>query len=93
MEEHVVTARLSDSRARLRTLLLPDPETGHIEADVFPRSKVMRFVFNKRSRRMAMTGVSMALMMAGQRHKARAARAVWPVLARSLGKLTGLARH
>jgi hypothetical protein len=33
---------LAQSRARLRSLLVPDPETGHIEADVFPRSKAMK---------------------------------------------------
>ena len=42
MEEHDLELRLTESRARLRTLLVPDPETGHIEADVFPRSIAMR---------------------------------------------------
>lgn len=93
LEEHLVTARLRESRERLRTLLLPDPRTGHIEANVFPRSKVMRLVFNPRARRVALAGISVATMLAGQRHKARVARSVWPAVARSLGRLTGLARH
>ncbi len=43
MEEHLVVLDLQRSRARLRELLLPDPQTGGIEAD-FPRSAVMRVV-------------------------------------------------
>lgn len=33
---------LARNRARLRSLLVPDPETGRIEADVFPRSAAMK---------------------------------------------------
>lgn len=46
MEKHDVQLELQQNRARLRALLLPDPETGRIEADVFPRSKAMRLVLS-----------------------------------------------
>jgi hypothetical protein len=42
MEERNPEVRLEQSRARLRSLLIPDPATGRIEADVFPRSIAMR---------------------------------------------------
>jgi hypothetical protein len=42
MEEHELELSLRHSRARLRSLLVPDPQTGQIEADVFPRSVAMR---------------------------------------------------
>jgi hypothetical protein len=42
MERHDAQLSLAMSRARLRSLLLPDPDTGRIEADVFPRSGVMK---------------------------------------------------
>ncbi len=41
MEEHAVAIELQQSRAQLRTLLLPDPATGRVEANVFPRSAVI----------------------------------------------------
>jgi len=44
MDEHDLQLRLQQNRAELRSLLIPDPETGHIEADVFPRSVAMRVV-------------------------------------------------
>lgn len=46
MEEHLVVLDavldLHRSRARLRTLLLPDADAGRVEADAFPRSTAMR---------------------------------------------------
>lgn len=42
MDQHELALNLQHSRARLRELLIPDPETGQIEADVFPRSTAMR---------------------------------------------------
>ncbi|HTQ35825.1 MAG TPA: hypothetical protein VMH77_02210 [Steroidobacteraceae bacterium] len=42
MEEYAVVQRLAESRAHLRALLIPDPATGRIEADVFPRSIITR---------------------------------------------------
>jgi hypothetical protein len=68
METHAVTADLEESRDRLRELLLPDPETGRIEADVFPRSAVMRFMLNPRGRRMAFTAIGALAMLAGRRN-------------------------
>jgi hypothetical protein len=68
METHAVTADLEESRDRLRELLLPDPETGRIEADVFPRSAVMRFMLNPHGRRMAFTAIGALAMLAGRRN-------------------------
>jgi len=42
MAKHDVEVSLAESRARLSSLLVPDPETGRIEADVFPRSAAMK---------------------------------------------------
>lgn len=42
MDQHDLQLKLQQNRAQLRALLIPDPETGHIEADVFPRSVAMR---------------------------------------------------
>jgi hypothetical protein len=67
MEEHAVATELQHSRAVLRALLLPDPETGRVEADVFPRSAVMQFLFNKRKRKMATAGLTAVAMLAGRR--------------------------
>jgi hypothetical protein len=65
MEEHAVTARMEQSRAQLRALLLPDPHTGRIEADVFPRSAVMRFVFDPGKRRVALNALTTLASMRG----------------------------
>jgi hypothetical protein len=91
MEEHVVAANLQESRARLRELLVPDPETGRIEADQFPRSAVMRFVFDPRGRKVAMTGLSLLMMLAGR--KAAARTGLMPLLSQSLASLVRLARR
>jgi hypothetical protein len=42
MDKHELALNLEQSRARMRSLLIPDPVTGQIEADVFPRSTAMR---------------------------------------------------
>lgn len=42
MENLDPAVSLQQSRAQLRSLLIPDPDTGRIEADVFPRSIAMR---------------------------------------------------
>lgn len=90
MESHAVTARLHDSRERLRQLLIPDPGTGRIESDVFPRSAVMQFMFNARARRVAMALLSVFLMF---RRRSTPGLAIWPQLTRTLGGLIGLTRH
>lgn len=90
MERHVVSARLHDSRERMRALLIPDAYTGRIEADTFPRSALMQFVFNARARRVAMTLFSLFLMF---RRRSLPGLAVWPQLTRSLGGLLGALRH
>ncbi|MET0279570.1 MAG: hypothetical protein ABW278_00400 [Steroidobacteraceae bacterium] len=66
MEEHAVVRRLEQSRAQLRELLLPDPLTGRIEADVFPRSAVMRFMFDPGKRRMAMNTLATLASLTGR---------------------------
>lgn len=53
MEEHATVISLQQSRARLRALLLGGAR-GAGEADVFPRSAVMRFVLDPDRRGMAM---------------------------------------
>ena len=77
MEEHVLTrdtlsGRLEHSRAQLRAMLVPDPHTGRIEADVFPRSALMRFLFDPRRRGMATAGIAALTMLAGRRKRRRA---------------------
>jgi hypothetical protein len=83
MEEHVITTRLDQSRAQLRAMLVPDPQTGRIEADVFPRSAVMRFLFDPRRRGMATAGLAAVGMLAGRR-KRRAGG--WSQMARLASK-------
>ncbi len=90
METHDVTVDLADSRARLREMLLPDPETGRIEADVFPRSAVMRFMLNPRGRRMASAAVSAMAMLA---RRSNGGAGVLPVLTQSLVGLLGSRRR
>lgn len=89
METHDVTAELEQSRARLREMLLPDPETGRIEVDAFPRSAVMRFMLNPRGRRIAFAGVSALAMLAGRRN---GGAGMLPILTRSFAGLLG-SRH
>ena len=91
MEEYVVMASLQESRARIRAMLVPDPATGRIEADQFPRSAVMRFVLNARARRIAMAAFSMLLMVAGRRAATRTG--LLPLLTQSIGNLAGLVRR
>ncbi len=67
MEEHVIAAELQHSRAQLRALLLPDPETGRIDADVFPRSAIMRVVMDPRRRRLATAGIAALSLLFGRR--------------------------
>ena len=92
METELVEARLQHSRAQIRAmLLLPDPATGELEEDVFPRSKVMRaamsFAVNPRRRRLAGTVLSTLGVMAGRWGMARGG--IWPQLA----TLFGATRH
>lgn len=56
MEEHATVVGLQRSRARLRALLLGG--TGAMpEADVFPRSALMRFMFDPARRGIAMVAL------------------------------------
>lgn len=91
MEEHVVAANLQHSRARIRALLLPDPLTGRMEADEFPRSAAMRFLFDPRRRRLAMMALAMLALLAGRKGAVKAA--IWPEVTQALGALLGHARR
>jgi hypothetical protein len=91
METQSVRDELRATRARIRALLIPDPVTGQIEADVFPRSAVMRFVFNPHARKLAFTAVSLGAMFAGRR--AAAAGSVWPLVTRSFSNIMERVRH
>jgi hypothetical protein len=94
MESLAVALRLHESRERVRALLIPDPVTGRIEADAFPRSAVMRFILDSRSRRVSMGVLSALLLFVRHRRASRRARvAVWPRIAGALGTLVGLPRH
>jgi hypothetical protein len=76
MEEHALTrqkeaiAELEANRAVLRGVLLPHT-AGDGHPDVFPRSKVMRFVLDSRKRRLAYGVVTMAWMWLGRRRGRR----------------------
>jgi hypothetical protein len=67
MEANAVASELEHSRALLRAMLLPDPDTGQIEADVFPRSAFMRFLMDPRRRGMATAALSVVGMLMGRR--------------------------
>lgn len=92
MEAELVEARLQHTRAQIRAmLLLPDPATGELDEDLFPRSKVMRaamsFAVNPRRRRLASTVLASVAVMAGRWGAARGG--IWPQVA----TLFGAARH
>lgn len=90
MEEHPVTLELQRSRAMLRAMLLPDPETGRIEADVFPRSAVMRFLFNSRQRKLATAGIGAVAMLARMR---RGRVGSWAQVVQALGAVLASRRR
>lgn len=92
MEEHAIVVRLQHSRQRLRSLLLPDLETGRIEADAFPRSAAMQLLFNPGARRLMMTVLPTLLMLFGWRRRTSGSR-LWPKLTQSIGALAALARR
>lgn len=83
MEADTVEARLQHSRAQIRALLqLPDPATGQLDDDVFPRSAVMRFALDPRRRRLAGTVLATLGMVAGRWGAARGG--IWPQVAGTL---------
>jgi hypothetical protein len=73
MERHLVTdpkeiaESLEANRALVRGLLMPSAQGG--EADVFPRSTVMRFVLDARKRRLAYGIFTAAWMLMGRRRR------------------------
>jgi hypothetical protein len=89
MEEHAIAAELQQSRAQLRALLLPNPQTGRIEADVFPRSAIMRVVLDPRRRRLATAGIAALSMLFGRRKKSGSS---WSEAVQSIGEAFGAAR-
>lgn len=87
MESHAVSARLGATRERMRALLVPDES----ERDAaFPRSALMRVVFNTGARRLTMSLFSVFLML---RRRSLPGASLLPQLARSLGGLVGSRRR
>lgn len=83
MEAEPVEARLQHSRAQIRAMLmLPDPETGQLDDDVFPRSAVMRFALDPRRRRMAGAVLGTLGAIAARWNALR--RGTWPQVAGTL---------
>lgn len=93
MEEHAIALELQHSRAQLRALLLPDPATGRIEADAFPRSQLMRFVFSPGKRNLAMSAVSTALAMFAGRRRAATGGGRWSQVLHSVADAVGNRRR
>lgn len=95
MEEHALAAlELQRSRAQLRSLLLPDPVTGRIEADAFPRSQLMRFVFSAGKRNLAMSAIGAAFsMFAGRRRRASGGSGGWSQVLHSVADAVGKRRR
>ncbi|MDQ2641754.1 MAG: hypothetical protein M3Y79_14375 [Pseudomonadota bacterium] len=89
MEAHTVEAELEATRTRIRALLVPEQGMGRREA--FPRSLVMRVLFNPLARKAALTAVSVGAMFASQR--AVKATGLWPMVSRTMGNLIGRIRH
>lgn len=93
MESHAVSARLHENRERMRAVLLRET-TGGGAAGAFPRSALMRFIFNSGARRAAMSLLSVLLMVRGRRrHRRVPGLSLLPRLTSSLGGLLGTRRH
>jgi hypothetical protein len=83
MEAELVAAHLQQTRAQIRALLLlPDPATGELDDDVFPRSAVMRFALDPRRRRMAGAVLGTLGAVAGRWSALRGG--IWPQVSGSL---------
>jgi hypothetical protein len=97
MEEHALAAlELQRSREQLRALLIPDPLTGRIEADAFPRSQLMRFVFSAGKRNLAMSALGAAFSMFAARRRAggsRSGRGGWARVIHSVAEAVGSRRR
>ena len=57
---------LEETRAQLRRFLIPDAVDSEFDGDHFPRSKVMRFAFNPRNRRLLMISGSVLAVLASR---------------------------
>ena len=93
MEEHAIALELQRSRAQLRALLLPDPVTGRIEADAFPRSQLMRFVLSAGKRNLAMSVISTALAMFARRRRTAGGGGGWSQVLHSVADAVGSRRR
>jgi hypothetical protein len=93
MEEHAIALELQRSRAQLRALLVPDPETGRIEADAFPRSQLMRFVFNAGKRKLAMSALGAAVSLFVGRRRAANRGSGWSRVLHSVVDAVGTRRR
>lgn len=89
MEPQSVAQELEATRARIRALLVPEHNLGR--RNEFPRSAVMRALFNPLARQVAVSALSMGAVVASRR-AARAA-GLWPALAGSIARLIGRVRH
>ncbi len=89
MEAQSVEEELEATRTRIRALLVPEHRMGEREA--FPRSLVMRVLFNPLARKAALTAVSVGAMIASQR--AARATGLWPLVSRTMGNIIGRIRH
>jgi len=65
--EHPLALSLQRSREELRRVLLPRGPDMHIPPGHFPRSAVMRFLFNPRQRKLGVLFVSALLLFLRRR--------------------------
>lgn len=86
MDPHTLAARLQRSREQLQAVLLAG-QPGHEEADVFPRSRTMRFLLDPARRGMTTAALgSVASFAFGRRRSSRGGRER-PGLARRILRL------
>lgn len=71
MDPELVALRMQQSRTRLRELLLAG-QPGHEDADVFPRSKTMKFLLDPQRRGIATTALGTLASMAFARRRRKA---------------------
>lgn len=89
METQSVEQELGSTRERIRALLVPAHNLGR--RDEFPRSAVMRALLHPVARKVAMSALTMGVVVAGRR--AARTTGTWAALAASIGTLIGRIRH
>lgn len=84
MDPDVIAARLQRSREQLQAVLLAG-QPGHENADVFPRSRTMRFLLDPARRGLTTAALgSLASFVVGRNRNRRARRERRPGLLRRL---------